>query len=66
MNPTEPTITTPKLSLPLGTAVRDKRTGRKLFVDLAWSSEVRCIYFDVETETLVKVDVPPEVPVRLC
>lgn len=57
MKPTEPTS---KLSLPLGTAVRDKRTGQKMFVDLAWYPEVRCVYFDAETEVLVKVDVSPE------
>ncbi|MCG6167184.1 hypothetical protein [Leptospira sanjuanensis] len=44
----------------LGEAVRDKTTGQTMYVEKAWSPTVPCIYFDAETESLVKVDLLPE------
>ncbi|TGM60627.1 hypothetical protein [Leptospira adleri] len=44
----------------LGEAVKNKATGQKMFVDLAWSPTVRCVYFDEEKKTLVKVQILPE------
>ncbi|QDK21655.1 hypothetical protein [Leptospira weilii] len=44
----------------LGEAVRDKRTGQKMYVDVTWSPEVSCVYFDAEQESLVKVQMFPE------
>ncbi|EMK26111.1 hypothetical protein [Leptospira kirschneri] len=31
-----------KISYRLGEAVRDKKTGRKMYVDLTWSTEIPC------------------------
>ncbi|MCH1911617.1 hypothetical protein L9Z41_03260 [Leptospira noguchii] len=44
----------------LGEAVRDKRNGQKMYVEVAWNPEVRCIYFDPKQESLVKVRMLPE------
>ncbi|UML84278.1 hypothetical protein FH587_20105 [Leptospira interrogans] len=44
----------------LGEPVRNKATGQKMYVDLAWTPTVRCVYFDPEKETLVKVQMLPE------
>ncbi|ABJ77109.1 hypothetical protein [Leptospira borgpetersenii] len=41
----------------IGEAVRNKTTGQKMYVEIAWSPEVRCVYFDAEKGNLVKVDV---------
>ncbi|EKR62789.1 hypothetical protein LEP1GSC036_2216, partial [Leptospira weilii str. 2006001853] len=30
----------------LGEAVRDKVTGQKMYVEVTWTPEVRCVYFD--------------------
>ncbi|EKO50308.1 hypothetical protein [Leptospira kirschneri] len=49
----------------LGEAVMNKSTGQKMYVDLAWSPTVRCVYFDEEKETLVKVQMLPEELERL-
>ncbi|WP_051060284.1 hypothetical protein [Leptospira weilii] len=42
----------------LGEAVKDRRTGRKMYVDANWHPEVKCIYYDTLTDALVKVEVP--------
>ncbi|EPE82029.1 hypothetical protein LEP1GSC021_0022 [Leptospira noguchii str. 1993005606] len=45
----------------LGEAVRDKATGQKMYVEVAWTpSKVACVYFDPEKEELVRVQVFPE------
>ncbi|EMF84423.1 hypothetical protein LEP1GSC188_0579 [Leptospira weilii serovar Topaz str. LT2116] len=44
----------------LGEAVRDKNTGQKMYVEVAWNPEVRCVYFDSEKKSLVKVQKLPE------
>ncbi|AXR69611.1 hypothetical protein [Leptospira mayottensis] len=44
----------------IGEAVKDKRSGQKMYVEVAWNPEVTCIYFDAEKESLVKVQVFPE------
>ncbi|EMM74427.1 hypothetical protein M9Y82_19720 [Leptospira weilii] len=44
----------------LGEAVRDKVTGQKMYVEVTWTPEVRCVYFDAEKESLVKVEKLPE------
>ncbi|TGK10110.1 hypothetical protein [Leptospira stimsonii] len=44
----------------LGEAVRDKRSGQKMYVEVAWTPEVSCVYFDPEKEILVKVRMLPE------
>ncbi|AVV49790.1 hypothetical protein [Leptospira santarosai] len=44
----------------IGEAVRDKRSGQKMYVDAAWSMEIKCVYYDVLTNKLVKVEVPHE------
>ncbi|EMJ61796.1 MULTISPECIES: hypothetical protein [Leptospira] len=44
----------------LGEAVRDKKTGQKMYVEVTWTPEVRCVYFDSEKESLVKVEKLPE------
>ncbi|WP_017850292.1 hypothetical protein ACO1KB_02760 [Leptospira interrogans serovar Szwajizak] len=44
----------------LGEAVRNRVTGQKMFVDVAWNAEVTCVYFDAARNSLVKVDVSPE------
>ncbi|MCL8268709.1 hypothetical protein M9Y82_19170 [Leptospira weilii] len=44
----------------LGEAVRDKVTGQKMYVEVTWNPEVRCVYFDAEKESLVKVEKYPE------
>ncbi|EKP04390.1 hypothetical protein LEP1GSC018_0167 [Leptospira kirschneri str. 2008720114] len=31
-----------------------------MYVDIPWHPEVTCVYYDLETSKLVKVDVPPE------
>ncbi|EKO50010.1 hypothetical protein [Leptospira kirschneri] len=55
---------TPK-GFSLGDPVKNKATGQKMYVDLAWSPTVRCVYFDEEKETLVKVQMLPEELERL-
>lgn len=50
-------------SFSLGEAVRDKTTGRQMYVEVPWKPThptVSCVYFDKEKETLVKVQVLPE------
>lgn len=49
----------------LGDPVMNKATGQRMYVDLAWSPTVRCVYFDPEKETLVKVQMLPEELERL-
>ncbi|EMK21862.1 hypothetical protein [Leptospira kirschneri] len=44
----------------LGEAVKDRTTGRKMYVEVVWNPKVSCIYFDPEREALVKVQVFPE------
>ncbi|WP_016762019.1 MULTISPECIES: hypothetical protein [Leptospira] len=44
----------------LGEAVKNKETGQKMYVEVAWNPTVSCVYFDPEKETLVKVQVQPE------
>lgn len=44
----------------LGEAVRDKVTGQKMYVEVTWSPEIRCVYFDAGKESLVKVKMYPE------
>ncbi|EKO52406.1 hypothetical protein LEP1GSC127_5042 [Leptospira kirschneri str. 200801925] len=44
----------------MGEAVRNKVTGQLMYVDIPWHPEVTCVYYDLETSVLVKVDVPPE------
>lgn len=44
----------------LGEAVRDKRSGRKMYVEVAWNVEVSCVYFDAEKKSLVRVEMFPE------
>ncbi|EQA64189.1 hypothetical protein [Leptospira alexanderi] len=44
----------------LGEAVRDKRTGQKMYVDATWSLEIKCVYYDPVTDKLVKLEVPYE------
>ncbi|MFA4796142.1 hypothetical protein [Leptospira kirschneri] len=49
-----------KISYRLGEAVRDKKTGRKMYVDLTWSTEIPCVYFDELTNKLVKLEIAYE------
>ncbi|AVV79452.1 hypothetical protein [Leptospira santarosai] len=44
----------------LGEAVKDKRSGKKMYVASAWTPEVSCVYFDAEQESLVEVRMYPE------
>ncbi|UOG33023.1 hypothetical protein MAL01_10175 [Leptospira noguchii] len=44
----------------LGEPVRDKVTGQKMYVEKAWNPEVTCVYWNPETNKLVKVEVSPE------
>ncbi|EMK24668.1 hypothetical protein [Leptospira kirschneri] len=44
----------------LGEAVKNKETGQKMYVEVAWNPSVSCVYFDPEKETLVKVQMLPE------
>uniref|UniRef100_UPI000773EC1D hypothetical protein n=1 Tax=Leptospira borgpetersenii TaxID=174 RepID=UPI000773EC1D len=44
----------------IGEAVKDKRSGQRMYVEIAWSPEVRCVYFDAEKGNLVKVRMNPE------
>ncbi|MBM9502376.1 hypothetical protein JWG44_19165 [Leptospira sp. 201903071] len=44
----------------LGEAVRNKATGQKMYVDVAWNPKVSCVYFDPEKDSLVKVQMLPE------
>ncbi|EMO87256.1 hypothetical protein [Leptospira noguchii] len=44
----------------LGEAVRDKKTGQKMYVEVAWNPAVSCVYFDAEKEILVKVRIYPD------
>ncbi|QOI51574.1 hypothetical protein [Leptospira interrogans] len=44
----------------IGEAVKDKRSGQKMYVEEAWDPEVRCVYFDAEKKGLVKVKMYPE------
>ncbi|ULH27724.1 hypothetical protein [Leptospira weilii] len=44
----------------LGEAVRDKRTGQKMYVDASWSPEIKCIYYNTLMDELIKVEVPYE------
>ncbi|WP_167880662.1 hypothetical protein [Leptospira mayottensis] len=41
----------------LGEAVRDKRSGQKMYVDTTWDDKVPCVYFDSEKGTFVKEEV---------
>ncbi|ASV11352.1 hypothetical protein BWD12_01740 [Leptospira santarosai serovar Bananal] len=43
-----------------GEAVRDRRTGQKMYVDAPWSSEIKCVYYNTVTDELVKLEVPCE------
>ncbi|TGK10801.1 hypothetical protein [Leptospira stimsonii] len=52
--------TTIKKGYALGEAVRNKTTGQKMYVEVAWTPEVSCVYFDPEKESLVKVRMLPE------
>ncbi|TGK21871.1 hypothetical protein [Leptospira stimsonii] len=52
--------TTIKKGYTIGEAVRDKKTGQKMYVEVAWNPEVSCVYFDEEKESLVKVRMLPE------
>ncbi|UML86521.1 hypothetical protein FH587_07240 [Leptospira interrogans] len=49
-----------KNSYILGEVVRNKITGQKMYVDIAWNPEITCVYVDPETNALVKVEVSPE------
>ncbi|EMF80480.1 hypothetical protein LEP1GSC188_0554 [Leptospira weilii serovar Topaz str. LT2116] len=44
----------------LGEAVRDKVTGQKMYVDAAWSPEIKCVYYNTSMDELIKVEVPYE------
>ncbi|QCO32042.1 hypothetical protein E4414_02205 [Leptospira interrogans] len=44
----------------LGEAVRNRVTGQKMYVDVAWTPEVSCVYFDSSSQTFVKLEVSPE------
>ncbi|EKR26102.1 hypothetical protein LEP1GSC112_0364 [Leptospira interrogans serovar Pomona str. UT364] len=44
----------------IGEAVKDKRSGQKMYVEEAWTPEVSCVYFDAGKESLVKVKMYPE------
>ncbi|WP_179116146.1 hypothetical protein [Leptospira kirschneri] len=44
----------------LGEAVKDKTTGQKMYVEVAWKPSVSCVYFDSEKDALVKVQMLPE------
>ncbi|QDK21670.1 hypothetical protein [Leptospira weilii] len=44
----------------LGEAVRNKRTGQKMYVDAIWSPEIKCVYYDPVEDKLVKLEVPFE------
>ncbi|EMO84967.1 hypothetical protein LEP1GSC070_3966 [Leptospira santarosai str. AIM] len=44
----------------LGEAVKDKKSGQKMYVSAAWNPEVSCVYFDAEKESLVEVQMYPE------
>ncbi|EMM74651.1 hypothetical protein LEP1GSC038_0037 [Leptospira weilii str. 2006001855] len=44
----------------LGEAVRDKKTGQKMYVDASWSPEIKCVYYNTSMDSLVKVEVPYE------
>lgn len=44
----------------LGEAVRDKRTGQKMYVDASWSTEIPCVYYNTSMDKLIKVEVPYE------
>ncbi|EMM76962.1 hypothetical protein LEP1GSC040_1063 [Leptospira santarosai str. 2000030832] len=44
----------------LGEAVKDKKSGQKMYVSAAWDPEVSCVYFDAEKESLVEVRMYPE------
>ncbi|WP_061231613.1 hypothetical protein [Leptospira noguchii] len=44
----------------LGEAVKDRTTGRKMYVYVVWNPKVSCVYFDPKREALVKVEVSPE------
>ncbi len=49
-----------KNSYALGEAVRNKVTGRVMYVDIPWNPEVTCVYWDPGMNALVKVEVSPE------
>ncbi|KWV22469.1 hypothetical protein LA733_3250 [Leptospira interrogans] len=49
-----------KNSYALGEAVRNKVTSQVMYVDIPWNPEVTCVYWDPETNALVKVEVSPE------
>ncbi|WP_025181130.1 hypothetical protein ACO1KB_02845 [Leptospira interrogans serovar Szwajizak] len=49
----------------LGEAVKNKETGQRMYVDVAWSPSVSCVYFDPEKDALVKVQMLPEELERL-
>lgn len=44
----------------LGEAVKNKETGQKMYVEVAWKPSVSCVYFDSEKDALVKVQMLPE------
>ncbi|WP_061206184.1 hypothetical protein [Leptospira santarosai] len=52
--------TTRKKGYVLGEAVKDKKSGQKMYVSAAWDPEVSCVYFDAEKESLVEVRMYPE------
>ncbi|TGL73788.1 hypothetical protein [Leptospira yasudae] len=47
-------------SFELGEAVKNKTTGQTMYVEVAWSPTVSCVYFDPEKDALVKVQMLPE------
>ncbi|WP_025178805.1 hypothetical protein [Leptospira kirschneri] len=49
----------------LGEAVKNKATGQKMYVEVAWKPSVSCVYFDPEKDALVKVQMFPEELERL-
>ncbi|WP_420914985.1 hypothetical protein [Leptospira weilii] len=51
---------TSKKGYALGEAVRNKRTGQKMYVDMTWSPEIKCVYYDPVEDQLVKLEVPFE------
>lgn len=42
----------------LGEAVRNKRSGQKMYVDVSWDDLVKCVYYDPVEGKLVKLEIP--------
>ncbi|WP_241210797.1 hypothetical protein [Leptospira mayottensis] len=59
-NPTQENSLPRRTSFALGEAVRNKRSGHRMYVDTTWDGKVPCVYFDTEKGLLVKEEVPFE------